>query len=306
MSQLEFDEARALTIARHLITAWQQRTLGFRGLIPPEELHLPLENIAYGSRQHACLLFFWGFLTRMGQPSGLGLERSRQTIRNAPWIIDPLVTRPAEGTAPLKAIVPFGQSDGHRDKRVDGWQENLAKLKAEYGGDPRRIFLGARDRASLLEKLTSFRGIGSKISQLLTVWFQSVKWPTQQSRWQVIRQIVVFPVDIHVLRLVRQLEIVQGWRNDYHSVVTDPVSDFMVELCRRHGLDHITLSQAFWHLGSVIGRKRPKNMAEAGPYCLAHCPVNDWCKSIVTSPEYKSKGKVGWDTAVRRTNLFTP
>ena len=304
--ELEFDRDRAGEIFIFAIEAFKNRLLGFDSLSQPEVVFRP-DNFSYGSLEHRLWLFFSGAVTRFGQASYQAIEKFRDSVAADSRIINPqsdfLDVNYQQLLAGVMAFVPADRPLGREGNlRIEGWKENLAILRDEFNGDPAEVILRAeRSRKGLIHSLQGkFYGIGSKIAQLIIIWFQDVDWPYRQEDWHEIRQFSFTPVDIWFLRLFRQWGIITKWNTDQHDVVRKVVSDFTADLCRELAIEHGILSQAVWHCGRAICHNRPKNPNIVGAYCWHNCPFYKYCDCICTGSKYKIDGTMNWDNPHHR------
>lgn len=313
---VEFDKERTVVVSQRLIEAWRAREKGFQGLEYLEFKLLPPE-IPRGSRQHALLLFFWAWLNRYGQAGERIMKMGAELAVSHQTIIDSRRECPDRNLELLIPLMPFTRRnsrladvDQEGIRRVGEWQRVREILHEQYSDDPTQILLRRPPvREELIKCLCEFPGIGAKIAQLFIIWLQEVGWEENPALWRKIRQIRVFPVDLWVLRLIRQLDLVRQWQTDHHDRLRNEVSDFFVVCCEDKDLSHIELSQAIWQLGANICRRRPRRERPAEIFCFQRCPVYDFCRFIIQPAglyRYKQDGMMGWNEVASRRSLFFP
>lgn len=305
MAKLEFDQERAVEIFQYAINAWEQKKLGYGKLKQPEIEYMP-ESIRYGSLAHRRWIFFGAAINRYGQASNRAMAKFAKSIGIDPRLIDPMSDfENVDYHQLLSGVMGFVSANSELGKegklRIAGWQRNLATLRDEYKGDPGEVILRAeRTRDGLIKAFAEpFYGVATKVAQLAIIWFQDVNWSYRKKTWEKIRQIEVMPVDLWILRFIRQWGIVTDWDTDQHDAVRLPTSEFISQICNEYGIDHSKLSNAFWHCGQICV-KRPQNPNRVAWYCCSNCPFDQYCSCICTGSMYKVNGTMNWNFAHKR------
>lgn len=319
---VKFDYERTRVVCQLAHDAWVYRTqpeyedlaLAFRSFTPPEQRMCP-EFIKVGSLKHAQWLFFVAWLNRSGKTAEEVFRMGNEIARDHFWMINPAVERVTKKfRAAIGKAVPFGELE---PKRVDWWIQCKELLRTRYNSDPRNIFMDLPigeshedimlARAELIRRFEEFMGIGHKIAQLTVIWFTNVEWPKNRRYWRFLQRIPMIPADLWILRMVRQLGLVEEYSTDHRDEVSRIVADELSYQCLVHGWSAHDLAQALWHAGAKVCAYVPRNIEKRGKYCFHRCPVHQHCAGPVRAdPEQKNRGSMGWDNppTVSRT-LFT-
>jgi hypothetical protein len=302
-----FRPKRALKLFTRLVEAWRAGEMGFSGYIPPEVRFHP-ENIHYGSREHANFLFFCAFLSQHGVNTERVINELSEVVSFSDEMlamIDPLNDHDDGRISTW--LVSFGFVMWGDKKRMNWWIANWKKLKSEYDGDARKIFLDINlTRQNLLDRIREFDGFGLKVASLFIVMCQGVCWhfdptsPISENLFSELVKIRAVAPDSHLMRLMKRGDLVKSFLRDHHHVISESTAGFVYELGTRKMFSTRELSQASFILGSKICRNKPSDPVEQSVYCRKNCPIEELCRFHVTSPEYGTKGKLGWGKATRR------
>ncbi|MDD3773671.1 MAG: hypothetical protein PHW50_00050 [Patescibacteria group bacterium] len=309
MANLEFDNERAIEIFKYAVWAWENKILGYGKMKQPEVVYMP-DFIKYGSVDHRRWIFFGAAINRYGQASNRAMPKFSKSIVLDPRLIDPMSDFENldyhQLLSGVMGFVSINSELGREGKlRIDGWRHNLKILRDQYDGDPGEIILRAeRSREGVISALSNFYGIASKVAQLAAIWYQDVAWQYCEKDWKEIREIEMMPVDLWILRFMRQWDIVINWDTDQHDAVRLPTSEFIAKICHDYNINHSRLSNAFWHAGQICV-KRPMDPYSVGSYCYVECPFNRYCKRICTGSMYKVDGTMNWNYAFPRLTLFS-
>lgn len=323
-AKITFHDDRALEVFRVVVDAWRHRNnptapqTHLRGLCPPEESFRP-QDIRVGSREHALYLFFQGVASRSGKTANDALGRVSKYAIESPWVIDPLAPserhRSEESRQLIGKVLAFTDRE---PKRIDGWIAALDRLREDYAGDPRNIFLKHaigvtkeerwEAREVVVRELCQFYGVQHKIAQLIMLWFQAVDWlpvnPAQvaaeQVFWERFRSVPAIPVDIWFLKLMKMMDLVSECPKSHRDLISRPVSDYIARVCLDHDLPCWDLAQGLWHIGARVHGRRPTKHTKVGTYCLG-CPVDPYCVFLVQPDRQQTgRGTVGYETARNR------
>lgn len=306
------DMERSELVFGALAKRWGEGSFAFNHLTPPEREYLP-QAIEQGSLQHAWWLFFTGWLSRQG-------FSAKQVFTGAQYIleergtdlIDPNMVGmlTVHDYEEIKGIVPYGYQEPHRVEVW--WRECLMVLRDEHKGDPRNLLLTLdlkqplpQLRHDMMKRFKRFKGkgIGHKIAQLTIGWFQETEWPQHKKKWRQIRRIPVVAVDLWWMRMVYQLGLIADFRSDITTKISQPLADYVCQVCMEAGINHNHLAQAMWHLGKdYCARARTRSRSLRGDYrqICAACPAHDYCLGIVPTNSHDEDGKkkvhadIGW------------
>ena len=307
-----FDQERAGTVCSYLAQAWRNQEKFYSQCVQPEVIFLPSE-IEYGSLDHALFLFAFAEINRAGNSTAIAMEKGAPLFAKYRWMIDPnkqfnrkiFEKEMVKVMSYVSTTTPKGIEEF--DRRIQGWRDNLNRLRKYYDGDPRNIFFNSeRTRQSLIGEIMKFYGFGHKVSQLMIIWFQDINWPENQNDWVEINQIPAIPADMWVERAINNLGILVDWSCDHREAASLPVSDFLVDVCIKYEIDWSDLSQALWHLGSTICKKVPKHRSRV--YCSGRCPAYDMCekRTIGSLHTRHNKGRLRWDKPEPHHRLLFP
>jgi hypothetical protein len=295
---LTFNTERAKVIFPIIARAWEKRSNSstFGAIVSPEVRLAPKEITAGGKYharlEHAQLLFAFGFLNRNGKRADLLISAATELWHEEPTLFD---SRYLDYLAeyhfePLRPIIPHASHLNHLS-RVNWWLQYQQLLHEKYDDDPRKIITEnltynvLEDRATIIKKFEEFKGIGQKIAQLITCWYQEVEWRDLDADWQYIRLIPAIPADLWVGRLVYQFGLVNSWSSDHSQTILRKVGDFISQTCFENEINHNNLIQGLWAQGAYICAKRPKNPFRAFSEYCPKCPATTFCLGIVP-PNY--------------------
>lgn len=318
---------RTIEVAHNLIDCWQARQnpmmgKGFYGLDHIEYRLLP-DEVIRGSRFHALLLWFWAWLNRYGDTANRLMSHGASLALAKPQIIDPLIPVTEEDLYLMAPFITFGTSSANtlfaKSKaaaedirhRIQGWINNRQLLAEKYQSDPRNILLSiGPDRQRLIKAFCQFHGIQQKIAQLAMIWYQEIDyWDTgTPEQWQTICKVPAIPVDHWVMRLVRQLDLIESWTTERRDTLSPIISNLLCRVCDQHELNHIIFSQALWNLGANVCFNKPKIRRERFVYCGRNCPAEQYCRYDIESVKhyYGVAGTTGWSQAISRSLFRAP
>lgn len=304
---IEFDEVRAVEVFRTIADAWREHERWFAGMVPPERV-LP-EGVFVGSRLHGIWLCIFAFCNAAGDQS-----ENISTILKRLWrdnldLFDPDLKLKSD-TGLLIPAIPYAKS---YPERVERWLA-FRDYMGIRGSDPRLFFPLCESREYLIAWWEQHQGIGHKIAQMLSIWFQEVSWDIEYQNpigWGEFRRIPLFVADRHAMRMMIKSQVITKLSTDHHRSISRPISDFVCEICKKHGINWSDLAQGMWHLGAKICRKRPDrkgNPAASDAYCVANCPVEHLCRYTIAEggKTLDRTGHIGWEKRVpRNPHLFS-
>ncbi|MCX6808519.1 MAG: hypothetical protein NTW50_02535 [Candidatus Berkelbacteria bacterium] len=305
-----FDKEKARADAQVIAAAWLRRSEWLPRWLPPEIQFHPV-NVQKGSKLHACFLFLSGYVSRSGQSANQAIGKASELTLKFPELVLPEKSlQPSLELWPeLNRLIAFSKQD---PKRVEGWVENLGRIRNEFGSDPRNIFLDLNfdqtDKESiwaarnvLIDRIDGFYGIAHKIAQLLIPWFQAVDWDYRQDEWQKTRLIPAVPVDHWLMRQTKQWAWVLEYGSDSRDHISRPISDFLSRICLDDELSWYDFAQGCWHISARIcsqhRRLRFQNTTRSRQWCVDHCPAFSFCQGHVPANRAKTnRGSILWDS----------
>ena len=297
--EIQFSRSVIVNLATLLERMWRNREPPFDRFHEPENQYMPL-MIRHDERLMRCWYHGFANVNRYGKKAHqLGRDLKELMVRK-PYLFDPLDPRSQEYKRfkPLRDVIPFANMEKY-ECRVGWWFDGLAKIRDEYGGDPGNIILNAPfdpdswqvNRNTIISRYSEFMGIKQKISQLAATFNLGTAWKDRADEWARWREIPFIATDIWLMRLAKQLGMVDSYNTDVGEYVRDFISDYLCQICIEEGLDSHAVVQALWHTGSTVcGRERPKT-GNYRKYCREQCPVYEFCQGIVPSNNrFKAKG----------------
>lgn len=319
---LVMNNRRTVRVLKRAAYAWENRLLAFSTMVPPEIEHME-DGIESGTREHAMGVFLAGYFSRSGKLADDVIPKAYRLLVERPELADPRQMKEnfsAEDREYIAELIAFAKRD---PKRIDHYIITLKTLRDKYDGDPRNIFLTLprvnslmKARKLLVDRLSSkgFPGIGHKIAQLIVIWFQDTEWPEitdhpeYSIKWEWIRKIPAFPVDIWMMRLVRQFDLVVEWKTDHRDRVSKLIAEFFSEVCYRHKISRSMAAQGLWHAGSrLCNRSRQKSDVKKSVHCKTRCPFYDFCIGVMqTDKDLRGRGSIGWGTHLKKHNRVFP
>ncbi len=246
---------------------------------------LSIDTIIRGSLKHLVWLFF-ATLTDRRQVS-MEVYKSHVMIhKNHPemYTRDVLKMRKEE----LGRILSRHRV-GCPNQSADYWIKCARTLFGEFGGNPLKLL---KCCGSSVEGIVEFKrrektkkgrgydplpGYGPKIASLYTLFLaelRKIKMPEDS-----------FPVDVHVQRLFIQNKAIVNQTDTYNEELEDILRVFICKVSKKHSLDKVALSHAFWQLGRTLcnGCYRVKGIESL-------CPVYNQCLGSIETKDYYKVG----------------
>ena len=166
---------------------------------------------------------------------------------------------------------------------VNGFSDNFLYnnkiLFGKFGGHARNIINNQTVEESR-RRLMEFKGIASGIANLFIIYCTD-RWVAHVQDPEEIR----IKIDIHKARISGNTDAVIPKSNGRirRDLLTGPLEEAYLEVCRQEELGGITLDSALWLIGSQICVK--KDFGE----CVKSCPLEDLCTSCIWENDLTSE-----------------
>jgi endonuclease III len=290
-----------------IVKAWYNRSLWLDDPNPPEAMFFP-SGIEEGSLLHFHYLYFAAFVSGSGKTANQVIKAAGQIARDYPEYIDPksvLFHNTPHAIETIRKAVPFTGED-----TALGWFFNLRQIRERYDGNLANLLYDIdpgwtkesifQERQRLISRLDDLWGFGHKKAQLAILWFQIVNW-SGNKRLTKIRRIPVIPIDVHAMRLVRQLDWVDDFYSDDWDKVAEPLSEdlcgIMYDLGYNYRKSH-DVAQCAWHIQARVCNcfRRCKSAVAARKRCVERCPMLQSCIGLVPTlgRELRHRRTLNW------------
>ena len=292
---VEFDRERTVRIATLLEEMWLSRKSPFDDFFEPERQYMPKMFLG-DERLMRCWHFSLASINRFGKEA---YERGRalsSLVVRKPYLIDPLDPKSLERHRfeVLDEVIPFARLEKYR-ARIDWWFDGLARIRDEHGGDPGNIILDApycaedwrANRAAVIGRYSEFMGIKQKIGQLAAAYSLGMDWTERQDDWAKWKKVPFIATDVWIMRMAKQLGMISSSNTDIAEYVRDHISDYLCEICFGEDLNSHAVTQALWHLGTIVcgklrrNRKLRPRSSNYRHFCAASCPAYSFCQGVI-------------------------
>jgi hypothetical protein len=315
------DQVKANQILGRLLDAYRRKEYPYNlpDAIPPQARQNLPKGLEWGSREHALFLFTLCYWMRGGIESSTAtrqLARLYEADRSIFLPESETTLIAAELTKKFEAV-----GLGFNSEQIGGiWKDNLAKIAAQWGGDPRNIFSGVTTYEEACYRIQNkqrrgFRGFQEKMVSMITYFYMDAD---VIDRWNF-----PIPVDFHALRTLFAHEIMIADWNEFsaNGYYTKPILAAARELFQKYSaknnVDPVTLCEAVWlysglmcdkHPGNIsrVSKKRKGRKTKIDPVArwvsvaqtmaykkaCAFCTIQDTCRWCVPSAEYYIGGRI--------------
>lgn len=286
--------------------------------IPPQVPENLPRLLTWGSREHALFLFALCYWMRGGIESDTATRALTRVYNMVPDMFLP-EHEPSFDPATFETILSEVGLGFNKAQIARLWKKNLAKIGAEWDGDPRTLFTGISTYEEACERIQNkggrgFGGFQEKMVSMLTYFYMDAG---MVDRWNFPA-----PVDFHCLRIVFAHRILTAGRRDrnrngfYTKPVLATVRALLHDYCAERGVDPVILCEALWiysrimcseHPGntSIVAKARKGRKTKITPIprwtisqtqmyerTCRGCVVQDTCRHCIPSASYYVGGKV--------------